>query len=175
MNVTRKLLIVVCLLVSPFVVAQAVYHSKDAKGNPVFSDQPKPGAKEVEVKPTNTTPALAPTYVSPQAANQFKGYSHIGVEVPRPIPNGLAPTNVGIIIEPALRPGHSWQLNLDGGTVASGVESDATIPKLDRGNHVLQVDVLDGGRVVGSSEPVEVFVMWPGDGGGKSGVKPTPH
>jgi hypothetical protein len=174
-NLTRKFLIVLCLSVSTLTGAQTVYHSKDAQGNPVFSDQPKPGAKAVEVKPTNTTPALTPTYTPPPTSNQFKAYSHIGIAVPSPIPNGLVPTNVGILVEPALQPGHSWQLKLDGGAIASGTEAGATIPPLERGNHVLQIDVLDGGRVVGSSDPVDVFVLLPGSGGGNNILKPTPH
>ncbi len=177
MNVTRKLLIVTCLLASAFAAAQTVYHSKDAQGNPVFSDQPKPGAKEIEIKPVNTTPSLTPTYAPPQTENQFKGYAHIGVSVPSPIPNGLVPTNVGILVEPALQPGHNWQLKLDGSAIASGTEAGATIPPLERGNHVLQVDVLDSGHIVGSSDPVDVFVLLPGSGGGNNSVRPrpTPH
>lgn len=151
-----------CLLISAFADAQTVYQSKDAHGNPVFSDQPKPGAKEVEIKSINTTPAVTPTNIPSQTVNQFKGYSYIGVVVPSSIPNGLTPTNVGITIEPALQPGHSWQLKLDGGVIASGVEGSATIPKLDRGNHTFQVDILGTDGIVGSSSPVDVFVFWPG-------------
>lgn len=172
MNLTFKYLAVTSLLISAFTSAQTVYQSKDANGNPVFSDQPKPGAKEVEIKSINTTPAVRPTSAPSQTANEFKGYSRISLGVTTPIPNGLAPTNVGINIEPALRPGDSWQLKLDGGVIASGVESSATIPKIDRGNHTLQVDVLGGGNIVGSSDPVDVFVFWPG---GSANPKVTPH
>lgn len=174
MNLTLKCLAVTSLLISAFTSAQTVYQSKDANGNPVFSDQPKPGAKEVEIKSINTTPAVTPTYAPSQTTNEFKGYSRIGIAVPNPIPNGLTPTTVGIVTEPALRPGDSWQLKLDGGVIASGVESSVTIPKIDRGDHTLQVDIVSSSGVVGSSDPTDVFVFWPG-GGGTAGAHVTPH
>ena len=142
--------------------AQTVYKSHDAHGNPVYTDQPQPGAKELELKPVNTTPASIPgSAPARQVAAPVRAYTKIGIDVPSPIPNGLAPTTVGIITEPALRPGDSWELKLDGETVASGASGSATIPTIERGNHTLQVDVLSGGSVVGSSNPVEVFVFRP--------------
>jgi len=167
--------VMICLAaLTGLAAAQAVYKSQDAQGNPVYTDQPHPGAKELELKPVNTTQAVMPSSVPMQQAAPVKTYTKIGIDVTSPIPNGLAPTTVGIIIEPALRSGDSWQLKLDGDIVASGASGSATIPTIARGNHALQVDVLSGGNIVGSSGPVEIFVFWPG-GGGAGGAHPAPH
>ncbi|HEY3697899.1 MAG TPA: DUF4124 domain-containing protein [Spongiibacteraceae bacterium] len=141
--------------------AQTIYQSKDAKGNPVFTDQPKPGAKEVELKSINTTPAVTPGSAPANPGSAFSGYSHIGVAVPNSIPNGLAPVTIGISTEPALQPGHSWQLKLDGSVIASGTESSTTVASMPRGDHTLAVDILAGGSVIASSESTAIFVFWP--------------
>lgn len=141
--------------------AQTIYQSKDAKGNPVFTDQPKPGAKEVELKSINTTPAVTPGSAPASPELAFKGYSHIGVAVPGSIPNGLAPVTIGINTEPALQSGHSWQLKLDGSVIASGTEPSTTVASMPRGDHTLSVDIIADGSVIASSEPTAVFVFWP--------------
>jgi hypothetical protein len=172
LNLALRYLTVICLSMSALTNAQTVYQSKDARGNPVFTDQPKPGAEKVELKPTNVAPAVRPGTTSTQAAQEFKGYSRIALSVTNPIPNGLSPTTVGVSIEPALQPGHSWQLKLDGAVVASGTESSATIPRIERGDHTFSLDVIGAGGVIGSAEPVNVFVFWPG---GSERPRATPH
>lgn len=143
--------------------AQTVYQTTDSKGRPVFTDQPPPGAKAVELPPVNTTPAVAPSAKPGAAKPEFAGYQQVKVVVPGSIPNGLAPVTVGLAIEPALRDGHSWQLSLDGQPVSQGRADSYTFPKLERGTHQLGLKVFDAfGKEVASSTPVDVFVFWPG-------------
>jgi hypothetical protein len=161
---TRFITFSCVLLASALCVADTVYQSTDKRGNPVFTDQPQPDSRPVEVQPTNTTPSLTPA-AAPASSDgtPFKGYSSIDVGVPSSIPNGLAPTTVGIELKPALQPGHRWQLLLDGAVQEEGSGSSATIDRLERGTHQMQVIVLDATHaVIGTSTSKEVFVFWPG-------------
>jgi hypothetical protein len=105
------------------------------------------------------TPAPAP---NPTKENASAGYSRIALGVPSSIPNGLAPTTIGIELQPALRPGHRWQLLLDGALLQEGTGASVTIEQLERGTHQLELQVMDiTGAPVGSVSQ-EVFVFWPG-------------
>lgn len=153
------------LLTAALCSADTVYQSTDKRGNPEFSDQQRPGARPVEVQPTNTAPGVAPTEqpTSTPEANAFTGYKTINLGVTSSIPNGLAPTTIGIDLQPALQPGHWWQLLLDGSVQAEGKTSSATIERLERGTHQLQLRVINAdGAVIGTSVDKEVFVFWPG-------------
>lgn len=155
--------IILAVLVASSCVAETIYQTRDAKGRPVFTDRPPPGAKPVELPPVNTTPGVTPKPEPASAQDEFSGYRKVGVVAPGSIPNGLAPVTVGIAIEPELRAGDRWQLLLDGRPVAEGREDAYTFDKLDRGTHQLALRVLDGGSAeVARSPVIEVFVFWPG-------------
>jgi hypothetical protein len=144
-------------------MADTIYQSTDKRGNPVFTDHPQPNARPVELPPINTTPSVVPTEARDTApAAAFSGYSRIGVEVPSSIPNGLVSTTIGIVLQPALQPGHSWQLLQDGAVVQEGSGSSATIDRLERGPHQLELRVRDVNGVIGTSPSKEVFVYMPG-------------
>ena len=160
---TRLLAFSYMLLVSALCTADTVYQSTDKRGNPVFTDQPQPNARPVELQPTNTTPSLTPT-TAPDSSTEkaFAGYNRIALGVPSSIPNGLAPTTIGIELQPALRPGHGWQLLLDGAVQDEGTGGSTTIDRLERGTHQLELRILDAsGAAVGTASK-EVFVYWPG-------------
>jgi hypothetical protein len=153
---------VLFLLIASISTAQTVYQSTDKHGNPVFTDQPQPSAKAVELKPINTTPSVAPTTAATPETPAFKGYSKVALAVPSSIPNGLAPTTVGIMVEPQLRPGHIWLLSLDGKPLTQGEGASATIGQMERGSHQLLLQIVDGqSNVIGASAPTDVFVYWP--------------
>jgi len=153
----------ILLLTCSFANAQTIYQSTDKNGNPVFTDQPQPSAKPVEVKSTNTTPGVIPTTSRPQSEGiKLSGYSAVQLVVPSSIPNGLAPTTIGISIQPKLQPEHHWELLLDGQLQAEGQAASTTIEQMARGDHQLQLQIIDqNGNTVGSSEPISVFVYWP--------------
>ena len=159
----RELLLACCAVaLTGLVAAETVYQSKDAEGKPVYTDQPSSGATPVELGPLNTTPAVAPQAAPPpQQQARPGGYAIVAIQVTNPIPNGLAPTTVGIVTEPALRRGDRWNLMLDGQVAASGTGSSATIPTISRGDHTLELHVVRGGGLVGSSGPKHIFVYWP--------------
>lgn len=147
-------------LATQSVMAQTIYRGKDAKGAPVFTDQPRPGDRPVELPPINTAPA--PTAMPAMGGSQpsaFAGYSQIAVSAPGSVPNAFSPVNVSISIEPALQPGHLWQLRLDGAFIAAGRESGYTFARLEAGLHTLSLSIVgDSGEVLGEASPVSVLV-----------------
>ncbi len=151
------------LLIGSLCSAQTIYQSTDKNGNPIFTDQPQPAATPIELQPVNTTPGTTPTSSNQSSAPGFAGYQKVAVAVTTPIPNGLAPVTVGITVQPQLRPGHSWQLLLDGSQVAQGQGTSATLEQMERGDHQFLLQVIDGsGNVISQSAPANVFVFWPG-------------
>ena len=159
---TKIIACVLGLLLVSSSYAQTIYQSTDKHGNPVFTDQPQPTAKPVELKSINTTPSLTPTAQDPAKSPAFAGYRTVRLAVPSSIPNGLAPTTVGISIDPQLQPGHRWELLLDGQQQAQGQDASATIAQIERGQHQLLLNIIDqNGNTVGSSAPTDVFVYWP--------------
>lgn len=143
--------------------AQTIYESKDKNGNPVFTDQPQPNARPVELQPVNTTPGTRSSATPPPETAAFGGYRKVRLDVPSSIPNGLAPNTIGIELQPELQPGHRWQLLVDGTARDEGTGTSSTIDRLERGPHRLQLNVFDEkGAIVGASPDTEVFVYWPG-------------
>lgn len=163
-------LIISCLLLAAALPAGAqIYQYTDANGNKVFTNQPPDGvqAQTVELQPTNTvgidTPAKAPADATPvgdeaSSAYEILALSDLPTEEALRANNGTF--NVSVSIRPALRSGHQLQLVLDGkpyGTPSSGTRF--TLHEIDRGDHSLAVQVLNGERVLQASPPVSFTVQ----------------
>jgi hypothetical protein len=161
----RGLMVVVTLVLVGAARADenVIYQGRDADGKAVFRDRPAAGAKPVELPPVNTVPAATPRPDAVPVESAFAGYERVLLSAPAIVPNGLVPTTVGIAVEPSLRPGHRWQLVLDGEVIAEGDTTSHTLGGLSRGPHRLSLQVVDGGgSVLGSDGPVEMFVYRPG-------------
>ena len=142
--------------------APTIYQGKDASGKPVFTDQPRPGDKPVELPPINTTPATRGLPNAPTQPTAPVGYTRVALSVAGSVPNAYIPVVVGIDVAPELQSGHLWQLSLDGRTVAAGRESSYTFDQLERGDHVLALQIIDqSGQVLAESAPASVFVQFP--------------
>jgi hypothetical protein len=166
--------VVALLCVSLLAGAQTVYQGKDASGNPVFTDQPRPGDKPVELQAPNTIPAAIATPRAPREA-AFTGYT-VALSAAGSVPNEHVPVPVSITIEPALRPGHAWNLLLDGAVAVQGFETAYTFESLSRGRHTLSLQVVDeSGAVIGEAEPVSVYVQFQGGAENKPRTKPVHH
>jgi len=143
--------------------AQTVYEGKDASGKPVFTDQPRPGDKPMELQAPNTIPAVNP---APQQRKPvvFEGYS-VALSAAGSVPNEHVPVPVSISVEPELRDSDVWRLQLDGVTVAEGRGAAYTFESLARGQHTLSLQVVDGaGSVLGEAQPISVYVQFLGGG-----------
>ena len=160
----RVLAVVVLSMVGAVQADEVIYRSQDADGKPSFSDRPAAGAKPVELPPVNTVPAQpAPAPARTQIGETPVTDYRVALSAPSTVANGLVPTPVGIEVEPALQPGHRWQLVLDGEVVAEGEGNSHSLDSMSRGPHELSVQVVDHrGSVLGSDGPVRIFVLRPG-------------
>ncbi len=130
-------------------------------GTVIFSDQPHPDATRVEsrdaqVVPSFQAPAAAPPRTSPPEA--FR-YDHLAITAPADdevIWNHENIIEVGVDVEPALRPGDRLLILMDGAIVAdAGGAGRFTIANVFRGTHVLEAIVEDtGGATMITATPV---------------------
>jgi len=143
-----------------------IYKSVDENGKITFSDQAEPGADTVNVKEPNTSqaievPAVVVALPEELAANTYKSLriTHPGND--SVIANGLMAFTVSTSISPTLNDKHQLQLIVDGQNHSTSRDS-FTINSIDRGEHVLQVAVIDAnGNVLKTSPEVAIFAYRP--------------
>jgi hypothetical protein len=173
----NKTIFLICGLLSvSAVMAQTVYESKGSTGR-VFSDQPQPGSKPVQLPPLNviepvpTAPATAKPAVE-QAQPEAKVFAYRQLAVVFPEAGGSVAANnatfeVRVSIDPPLQVGmgHSFFLRLDGRAVPGRyTATEMMIPPEFFGDvapagvqrHVLEVSVIDGqGGTLLTAPPVD--------------------
>lgn len=158
---------VLCLLIVLATPAGAqIYTYTDANGKTVYTNQPPSGvgAQPVQLPPTNT--------VGPQKTVTAPGGSGDTANAPYtilaigglPDEEALRANNgtfdVDVIIQPQLAPGNSLRLRLDGQPYgAPSASTHFTLENIDRGDHSLAVDVLQGERVLQSSTPISFTIQ----------------
>jgi hypothetical protein len=161
--------LLLCLLLSWMLPATAdVFTYIDANGNRVFTDQPKKGAKRVEIPPTNNLTGTAPAQKPSASTRAAKPkamfhYQLLRILVPEPdttIRNIEGNLIVSVTSEPALQDGHAYRLLLDGQPVGDTGRSPVfPLNNIDRGTHRLSVEIVDElGRVV-ERTPNQTFHM----------------
>ncbi|MGE0114415.1 MAG: DUF4124 domain-containing protein [Steroidobacteraceae bacterium] len=159
------------LLITMPVLAASVWKWRDADGVVHYSDQPVPGAEQVNIQSSTTytpVPVASPGTGTPQPPPTPVA-SYTNVEIWKPgaeetIPNTGGVVSVGVRVEPALAKDHHLALYMDGrlvpGFPAQGMEYD--ISEVERGAHTLVLVVLDArGKQVITSAPVEFYVRQP--------------
>ncbi|MCW2290492.1 hypothetical protein M2262_000542 [Pseudomonas sp. BIGb0408] len=144
-----------------------VYTYVDAEGNRVFTDKPRDGnAQQVQMAPSNriepaqprSTPPTAP--VAPQPV---LGYELLRITIPQP--DATINDNAGNLIvtvnsDPALHPGHSYRLLLDGQPVGSAGRSPVfPLENVDRGTHQIAVEIITEGGIIVERTPSQPFHM----------------
>jgi len=158
----RTALFSLLLLLSVPALAQ-IYKYTDDNGNTVFTNQPPEGvaADEVELPPANTvnirTPEPPPPLASDQQGERQQPYQTLAIGG-IPDDEALRANNGTFVVtaqlDPRLQPGHRIRFLLDG--IPQAPASTATALQLnnvDRGTHVLTVEVLDSsGQVIQSAE-----------------------
>lgn len=149
-----------------------VYRTVDAEGNPVFTDQPVEGAEEVELGKTiiyspeaikQPDRPIDPRTAKSSGAPAYT-YSSLAILAPKPdevIRNNAGNLTVKGTFAPALRPDHEIQLLIDGAVYASGNSAEFELEHVDRGVHVLQLQIVDtlSSQVLMQSEPVTMTLM----------------
>ncbi|TWI56626.1 uncharacterized protein DUF4124 [Pseudomonas duriflava] len=159
-----------CLLLTMTLpVSAQIYRSIGPNGQPVFSDQPpenKP-AERITLPPTNTVGTQTPATPVPAAPAEpepaeIQSYQTLMLNVPDE--SSLRANNGTFIltatVEPSLLPGHQLQLFMDGQPYGAPGRSIAfQLTNIDRGTHQFRLDVLQGGRTVQQSMPVDITIQ----------------
>ena len=155
-------------------VSAQVYRWVDSKGNVHFSDQAGPGAEQIVVPPVSTislpsasdnsesTGSDSETINAP--ADEHPGYSNLRISFPEPdsaFHSGNGTFTVTTAIEPPLAPIDELRLLYDGQVYAEGQSGNFLMTNIDRGTHVLQLQVVRGNQVIQSTEPVSFTLHRP--------------
>lgn len=144
-----------------------IYRYTDKDGHTVFTNQPPEGikAETVELPPANTldaSPPSSPSPTLPNAHSTAQAYSSIelsGIPDAQALRSNNGNFSVSARLTPALQPGHSLRLLLDGQPVgAAGSDTVFHLSGIERGEHSLQLEVLSGNRVI-QSGPVNTFTL----------------
>jgi len=162
----RGFLLMLLLIALP--AAAQIYKYTDAAGNTAYSNQPPDGvqAQPVELPPLNSVAPSPPTTPSTEANSREQ--SHNAYEVLEltglPTEEALRANNgtftVNVLIKPRLQGPHLFRLLLD--NQPYGQPSNVPILQLvniDRGEHSLAVQVINGENVVQQSPTVTFTVQ----------------
>lgn len=158
------------LLLTAQAGAETIYKWVDAAGQPHYSDVPREGAEEVYVASPQTyrsdnrvTPGPAPqrdaAAAEPSAADR---YSTLAITSPvneETIWNTGGTISVSLAVSPALAPGHTIRLLLDGRQrqqLGQGV-TQTRLTDVFRGEHQLQAQIVTPDRKVLKSSPEVTF------------------
>lgn len=151
----------ILLLATALPALGGIYSYTDAEGNRIFTDRPTGQAvEEVQLKPSNSMaaqPTPAPRVVQPPKPQEATIRYQLQILSPaadEAIRNNAGSVSVTVQAEPALQPGHAYQVLLDGQPFgAPGEETTFELSNVDRGTHQLAVAVVDAQeRVLQQSE-----------------------
>ena len=162
-----RALVIACLAATVAATALAqgqVYKSRDAQGNVIFSDTSSERASPVTVPPTNTIPVVAAPErpVAPPATADTTAAAGYALAIVTPVEgqtvfSAVGALDVSLSVSPALQPGHSLRLLLDGAPADLPQQGSLTLEGLGPGPHTLQAQVADSnGEIVQSSGTVTV-------------------
>ena len=162
----RTFLYILLLIALP--AAAQIYKYTDANGNTAYSNQPPDGvqAQPVELPPLNRVEPQAPS--APQAPtaeqpqpprNAYEILELAGLPTDEALRANNGTFTVNVLIKPRLQPPHQLRLLLD--DQPYGQPSNVPVLQLvniDRGEHRLAVQVIDGQNVIQQSPPA-VFTV----------------
>lgn len=171
----QKLTLLLLMLFTANAAGQ-VYKRIGPDGKVYFSDQPEPGATEIEVRPAPTV-KLPPVPQRPPAARQQEAESaaYTAFAIVSPTNDQAIRANdgnvtVNLSLKPGLKSGHTVVLNIDGEDgeqVNSGGSLTVGLSNLSRGRHTIEAAVVDArGKVLIQSVPVSFNVLRVAVGGG---------
>ncbi|UVL14569.1 DUF4124 domain-containing protein [Pseudomonas atacamensis] len=162
----RTFLFILLLIALP--AAAQIYKYTDANGNTAYSNQPPDGvqAQPVELPPLNRVEPQAPsapeapTAEQPQPPrNAYEILELAGLPTDEALRANNGTFTVNVLIKPRLQPPHQLRLLLD--DQPYGQPSNVPVLQLiniDRGEHRLAVQVIDGQTVIQQSPPA-VFTV----------------
>ncbi|WP_152226916.1 DUF4124 domain-containing protein [Pseudomonas sp. SCB32] len=158
-----RLILTALLLATALPASAQIYKYTDANGNTVFTNQPpgNVGAQPVQLPPTNTVAPQPPANTdngsnsgNTEAQNAYSilALSNLPNDEALRVNNGTFV--VEVVVQPQLAMEHQLQLLLDGQPYGAPTHSTSiTMENIDRGDHTLAVEVLQGGQVIQTSAP----------------------
>lgn len=162
--VATSLLFVVA---TPIQADTQVYITRDADGNPIFSDRRSQDAEAHVVTELPSMPAfkveqeaevISPPTLAPMS------YTSLSIVSPTSgtnLPNGFS-GNIEIsgVLSPGLAEGDKIVLKDAGLIIATNQQTSFSLKNLSRGEHTLSMHVIDAkGDIKISSQPVTIFVQ----------------
>ncbi|MGF6670798.1 MULTISPECIES: DUF4124 domain-containing protein [Pseudomonas] len=163
----RTFLYILLLIALP--AAAQIYKYTDANGHTVYSDHSPDGvqAQPVELPPLNSVepqapraPAPASTDNRPAARNAYAVLELTGLPTEEALRANNGTFTVNVLIKPRLQSPHQLRLVLD--DAPYGQSSNVPILQLvniDRGEHRLAVQVIDGETIIQQSPAVTFTVQ----------------
>ncbi|WP_047536352.1 DUF4124 domain-containing protein [Pseudomonas sp. 11/12A] len=164
-----RLLSMLLLLSLAFPVMAQIYKYTDADGNTGYSNQPPDGVKAqpVELPPLNSVESQPPRKPEPPAKAGNREQPHVTYEVLEltglPVTEALRANDgtftVNVLIKPRLQGTHLLRLWLDDQPYGQpGNVPSLQLVNIDRGQHRLAVQVIDGDTVIQQS-PTVTFTL----------------
>jgi hypothetical protein len=151
----------------PGMAETTVYQWLDESGNAVFSDSPRPGAREISIAepPTYAPPQLPADNVRP--VPDTGGFTYQRLELVEPQPRDTVWNNRGDLqiryeASPPLRTelGHRLVISLDGKARPPIAGSRYHFENLDRGAHQFSGKVINAaGEVLIESDPATIYLQ----------------
>ncbi|MFD2231962.1 DUF4124 domain-containing protein [Alkalimarinus sediminis] len=146
-----------------------IYKSVNDEGVVEYSDQPREGSEKIKVKNPQsiTLPKAADVFSSDGSSTDTtadSGALYQRVTITQPANESAFNSGNGLVsvsseTTPALQPGHSLQLVMDGTPYNSNTSGSFGLSNVDRGTHQLQVNVIDSeGKTIISSD-VTTFTL----------------
>lgn len=148
-----------------------VFRWTDANGQTHFSDRPHPGAERITITasppasgaPTGNSPAARgrePDSETPAPVARYQSLTITSPAQEQVLWNIEGQLDVAAAVQPPLQPGHALRFTLDGRTATAEPGSTrAQFPEVFRGEHSLQVEVVDAqGRPLVASPTTRFFV-----------------
>jgi len=162
----RKFLFTLMSVACTVAVSATVYKWVDENGVVHYSDQPHENAEKVQLKAPQTYTApktqAGPSQPPRQAASKPpSSYQSCAISEPAndQVFMNTDTVTAGVIVQPAVRPGDTAVVTLDGqrvpGVPASG--GQFTIQPVDRGTHSIQMTVQDSSGATLCSSPAVTF------------------
>ena len=155
-------LIITLLSCSVLAAATKIYVWRSDDGVLVFSDSPKPGAEEVDVREPNTASSVDTSMLdlTPQVIKD-----DYQVEINQPKENATIRDNTGSVyvtgsIKPIFKQGLTIQLYLDNKPYEKPQpHSMFVLRDIDRGEHIIKMKLLnEKGKVIASSNPITFYM-----------------
>ena len=155
-------LIITLLSCSVLAASTKIYVWRSDDGVLVFSDSPKPGAEEVDVREPNTASSVDTSMLdlTPQVIKD-----DYQVEINQPKENATIRDNTGSVyvtgsIKPIFKQGLTIQLYLDNKHYEKPQpHSMFVLRDIDRGEHIIKMKLLnEKGKVIASSNPITFYM-----------------